>query len=778
VSDTKSAVYAGLQVLDLTNGIAGPMVTMLLADNGATVTRLVRPGSDPDALSGTGARVWNRSKRTIELDISTAAGRAELDRLAADADIVVDSLSIDAAQRADLDRLTSDNPRLIHLSITAYGDHPDHRHRPGIDALVMARTGMLYDQKGRRGTVMEYINGRPGPHPDFDAPDGMQRGTARPGPIMPRTTWPSVGAMYAASVAIAAALRARQVTGRGQRVRTSLLHGALLANGLNWQRVENPDAPLYWMWPLDSRAIEGLYECADGRWVHHWTVRPRWVLSAAEGDSLAEVSLDTAYRDDPDRLGMGGDDLLTGMILEPLLAEAFRKFPSAEWIAAAEKAGVGMALVRSPAEALADPSFLAAGCVVETDDAEFGPIRHVGRVLEFEGGAAAGETGPLAEHSGTLDHPLQGLRVIDLGLGVAGPFTGRILADLGADVIKVHALHDTFWTGTHMGLGTNRGKRSISLNLKEKRGREALERLIATADVVTTNWRPGAAARLGLDWDTLHARYPRLVWCNTRGFEHGPRSDLPGTDQTAAALTGTEWEDGACAAGNPPLWSRSNMGDTGNALLAAVAITAALYQRDRTGVGQAVGTSIVNAGLLHTSYAWLDAKGSSAAYGSMDADQYGLAHYRIYACAANSYVVVAALDDAARAALAATAGAPADDGQALATAFAQRSASEWFAALDAAGVPVEVVDEQFCRTIFDDDHARQRGLIVETSAYGVGRFEDPGAPFEFSQTPTVIQRGPCVCGEHTTELLTEAGFDGPAIEAMIAERAAYQGASE
>jgi len=188
VSDTKSAVYAGLQVLDLTNGIAGPMVTMLLADNGATVTRLVRPGSDPDALSGTGARVWNRSKRTIELDISTAAGRAELDRLAADADIVVDSLSIDAAQRADLDRLTSDNPRLIHLSITAYGDHPDHRHRPGIDALVMARTGMLYDQKGRRGTVMEYINGRPGPHPDFDAPDGMQRGTARPGPIMPRTT--------------------------------------------------------------------------------------------------------------------------------------------------------------------------------------------------------------------------------------------------------------------------------------------------------------------------------------------------------------------------------------------------------------------------------------------------------------------------------------------------------------------------------------------------------------------------------------------------------------
>ena len=200
--------------------------------------------------------------------------------------------------------------------------------------------------------------------------------------------------------------------------------------------------------------------------------------------------------------------------------------------------------------------------------------------------------------------------MLDLGLGVAGPFTGRVLADLGADVIKVHAVHDTYWAGTHMGLGTNRGKRSIALNLKHESGRQVLERLIERADVVTTNWRPGAAARLGIDYDTLRTRYPRLVFCNTRGYEKGPRSELPGTDQNAAALTGTEWEDGACDAGNPPLWSRSNMGDTGNALLAAIAITSALYHRDRTGEGQEVGTSIVNAGLLHTSYAWIHADGT------------------------------------------------------------------------------------------------------------------------------------------------------------------------
>ena len=123
-------------------------------------------------------------------------------------------------------------------------------------------------------------------------------------------------------------------------------------------------------------------------------------------------------------------------------------------------------------------------------------------------------------------------------------------------------------------------------------------RLIERADALTTNWRPGAAARLGLDYETLHQQHPHLVYCNTRGYEKGRRSDLPGTDQTAAALTGVEWEDGACDAGNPPVWSRSGMGDTGNAMLAAIAITAALYHRERTGQGQAVSTSIVNAQLL------------------------------------------------------------------------------------------------------------------------------------------------------------------------------------
>jgi crotonobetainyl-CoA:carnitine CoA-transferase CaiB-like acyl-CoA transferase len=797
-------VFDGLRVLDLSWGTAGPMTTMLLADCGAVVTRIESPNGDPFS-SQPGYRVWNRGKRSAQLDLASDQGRASFLGLASGADVVVESFSPGTTERLGIDHrvLSESNPRLITCSITGYGSHSRYRDRPGYDALVAARTGLLFDQKGRRGTAMEYICGRPGPHPEFDRPEGLRRGADRSGPVFPRSPWPSIGATYFAALGIAAALRAREVTGEGQHVETSLLQGALASVCLNWQRVENPDAPLYWMWPADSRSIEGLYECADGRWVHHWTVRPNWVLTSAQGDNeLTPPDIDGPYRDDPDRVSMEPDGFLAGYFLHPELAEAFKKFPSADWIRAAEASQMGVALVRSPGEALADRSFLADGCVVEIDDPELGPIRHAGALLEFSetpctvGGpaprrgadtqAVIAEAQPASSSKKTkrtafLPHPLAGVRVLDLGLGVAGPFTGRVLADLGADVIKVNAMYDGYWSGTHMGLGTNRGKRSIALNLKHPSGRAVLDRLLDQSDVFATNWRPGAAARLHLDYETLQGRFPRLIYCNTRGFEKGPRSQLPGTDQTAAALTGTEWEDGACEAGNPPLWSRSNMGDTGNAMLAAVAITAALYHRDRTGHGQSVSTSIVNAGLLHTSYAWIHADGAPADWGHVDGDQFGLSpFYRLYECGDDAWLFVAAVRTGHRESLASAIGedlsslAQADKaGALLQEKFRSRDAADWFDVLDGAGVPVEIVDEEFCRNIFDDPEARSQGLIAETWSRAVGRFEDPGLLVNFSTTPAVVQRGPSMCGEHTRELLIEYGYSTEEIDSLCAEKAVF-----
>ena len=828
-TDRPSGALSGLRVLDLSWGMAGPMATMMLADNGAAVTRIEDPLGDPFA-DDSGSVVWQRGKRNAVIDLRDPAGHAAFIRLAAAADVVVQSFDPGIAVSLGVDHavLAAVNQRIITCSISGYGDGNAHSGRPGIDALVSARTGLFFDQRGRVGTPMEFIAGRPGPDPDFGSPEGMRRGADRPGPLFPRSTWPSLGASLLATLGVTAALRAREITGAGQHVRVSLLQGALAAVALNWQRVEHPDAPLYWMWPLDARSIEGLFECSDGRWVHHWTVRPNWVRTVSAGDELAMPDPEHNYRDDPDRLGMEAPDRLVGNFLYPELVEAFGKFPSDAWEEIASLSEMGLATVRTPAEALADESFLADGCVVEVEHPTLGRIRHVGNVIEL--GATPGSVtrsvrmrgedteavlaeaaavpapalapvpvaavAPLADPLGStaagLSGPLAGLRVIDLGLGVAGPFGPRMLADLGADVIKVHALYDTYWSGTHMGLGTNRGKRSISLNLKDPVGAEILHRLIATADVLCTNWRPGAMARLGIDESSLRATYPGLVICNSRGYEKGPRSDLPGTDQTANALCGTEWEDGACDAGNPPLWSRSGMGDTGNALLSAIAITMALYHRERTGVGQSVSTSIVNACLLNTSYAWIHADGTPGVWDHVDGQQWGLhALYRMYPTS-DGWVMIAVLDDGGWTRLCqaiARDDLGADEllrsptsrrcqdvlvAAALGPWFSERSCADAFCILDGAGVPIEVVDEMFCRTMFDDPSMIASGLVSRTNAGGVGRFEDPGLLIDFSATPGVIQRGPCRCGEDTREVLRSLDYTDTAIDDLAARRVVFE----
>src|SRR5579859_5818515 len=347
-------VLGGLKVLDLSWGIAGPMATRVLADNGARVTKIDPPGGDPFAAQS-GYVVWQHGKERATFDLKDRLQREAFLEEVATADVLVESFSPGTTARLGIDYATvsARNPRIVYCSITGYGRDNRHSDRPGYDALVAARTGLLYDQRGRTGTAMEYICGRPGPHPEFGAPEGMVRGADRSGPVLPRSTWPSLGAAFLATLGISAALRAREVTGAGQWVETSLFQGALAAVALTWQRVEDPDAPLYWMWPVDSRSIEGLFECSDGRWVHHWTVRPNWVTSASAGEELRVPDLDHKYRDDPDRIGMEAADLLAGYFLYPELAEAFRRFPSADWVSVAERSGMGVALVRSPAEALA-----------------------------------------------------------------------------------------------------------------------------------------------------------------------------------------------------------------------------------------------------------------------------------------------------------------------------------------------------------------------------------------------------------------------------------------
>jgi crotonobetainyl-CoA:carnitine CoA-transferase CaiB-like acyl-CoA transferase len=786
-------------VIDLSSGIAGPMLGMLLADQEADVIKIEPPGGDPGRRQ-LGYRVWQRGKRSAVLDLEGAAERGDLLALLAHADVLIESFEADERERLGLapEALAARNPRLVHCSITGYGDDPRHRGRPAIDALVQARTGLHFEQRGWPEGAVYHMARRPDRYADLEIAWRDVQGAARPGPLFPASPWPSLGAFYAASLGVSAALRAREITGRGQHVATSLLQGALACAGGVWQRAENTEAPMFDSWILSSRSPKGHFRCKDGRWIHNWVPNPRFLLTASAGESLSATP-DLQAKNDPDRFGTAPGELLVMLHYQPQLAAAALRFTADEWTKAAADAGMTIQPVRSPEEALADPLFLDDGCVVEVEDAELGRIRMAGVPYRLDSSPGRVRSGAprVGEHTaevraeaarlraappaaplpakGRLGAPLEGITVLDLGLAIAGPFGTQLLSDLGASVIKINALHDVYWHSNHIAYGANRGKKSIALNLKDPRAMAVLHELVARADVVQHNMRYEAAERLGIDWESLRERNPRLIYCHTRGFETGPREGLPGNDQTGGCLAGVQYEDGGMARGGKPLWSFTSLGDTGNGFLSAIAIVQALAHRDRTGEGQFCTTSIVNAQLLVSSMAIARPDGTGFARPRIDAMQTGFsALHRLYECA-DGWLCVVATEEAQAAALCRALGVEraAADGELagrLEARFRTQRASEWFATLDAAGVPVEVCDPEFALRLHDDAESAKRRLTVSYQHPFVGRLDQIGLVYSLSATPGRIQGPPLVVGQHTRELMRELGYTDAQVDDAVAAK--------
>jgi crotonobetainyl-CoA:carnitine CoA-transferase CaiB-like acyl-CoA transferase len=788
-AETNQGVLHGITVLDLTTGIGGPMATMLLADHGAQVTKIEPPGGDR-ARGFSGAQVWHRSKRSAELDLHDERDRARLQALASGADVLVHSYEADeaAALGLDLDTLHARNPRLIVCAITAYGGLSAHAGRPGRDVLVAARTGQHWEARGYPGGTLARLGGVEPFLPDLEVPEECLTAAHRDGPLVSGVPWISVATCYQAVIAISAALLVRERTGRGQQVGTSMFQGMLTTTMGGWQRAANPDADNWQSWVVDSRAPKAVFRCADGRWVHQWTPLPSFVLSVSEGDELAATDETTGVKDAPLRIGVDAAEILLLHHYIPLMAERFEKFPAQQWVDLAAEKLVPLQPIRSPEEALLDPLCLADGCVIEVDDPALGAVRQVGKVYRLHEVPTAPPTAPVAPgtHNDEVraeadalaasgpavarsdtpapSSPLAGVRVLDLGLAVAGPWGTMMLADLGADVIKVNTLYDDYWMATHIAMGCNRGKRSISLNLKDPKAMAVLHRLVEQADVVQHNMRYDAAVRLGVDYESLRKVNPRLVYCHTRGFEKGPREPLPGNDQTGAALAGPDWLDGGLDHdGGIPYWPVVSLGDTGNGFLSTIAMLQALYHRDRTGEGQFVDTSIVYAQLLNASMSWVTADGArSGARPSLDAMQFGFtAAHRMYETA-DGWIVVAATagDEAARLASVLGCETLGDDTpfDALEETFAAKPASEWFAVLDAAGVPCEVSNADYVMGVFDDPELIERGWVTSNPHPVLGNLETLGLLFDFSETPGVVRGGPFMVGQHTRAIMRELGY--------------------
>jgi crotonobetainyl-CoA:carnitine CoA-transferase CaiB-like acyl-CoA transferase len=810
-------VLSGLRVLDLTWGISGPMATMLLGDHGADVIKIEPPGGDPFRKLGRsqlGYKTWQRGKRSAILDLKDPADLSVFKTLATHADVLVESFEpgVTASLGIDYETLSALNPRLIYASVTAYGGLDAHAGRPGYDLLVAARTGLTFEHRGWPEGCVGHMAGREEMFPDLEIPYDWIQGPPREGPTTTGAPAPSIGAFYWLTTAINAAVLARETTGRGQRVETSLLQGVLGAANCSWQWAEDPDIEGYGHWIKCSKSPKGHFECKDGRWVHQWVPNPRFILGASEGDVI-EKNPDLSVQNDPNRFGTGMEEVVVIAHYQPILAERMKKFGADDWLEAAAAADVPMQECRSPETALADPIMLADGCVREIDDPELGVIRQVGVVLEHEktpcqlGGPApsAGqhtdevkkEAAALASRpapaagpvKGALQNALSGIRVIDLGLAVAGPFGTQVLSDLGADVIKINAFYDTYWHKNHISFAANRGKRSVCLDLKKPEGMEILRELVKTADVVQHNMRYDAAIRLGVDYESLKAIKPDLIYCHTRGHERGPRERLPGNDQTGACLAGVQYEDGAINDGGKPLWSLTSFGDTGCGFLSAIGILEALYHRAKTGEGQFVGTAIAYAQLLNVSHALARPDGSGFDRPRLDRMQTGMTALSCLYETADGWIAIVAMTDqhwgALKGALNAPALGSADFATAqgrrtndkalrsvLAEAFKARTAADWLALLDAAGVPAEINDPEFAKRLHWDPAMIEAGLTASYRHALVGQFHNMGLMFNLSETPGKVQGPPLTVGERTHEVLAELGFSDERIAELAAAKVA------
>jgi crotonobetainyl-CoA:carnitine CoA-transferase CaiB-like acyl-CoA transferase len=304
------------------------------------------------------------------------------------------------------------------------------------------------------------------------------------------------------------------------------------------------------------------------------------------------------------------------------------------------------------------------------------------------------------------------------------------------------------------------------------------------------NIRVQAAKKLRLDYDSLRAVNPSLIYCHTAGFDDS-RATLPGNDQTGNAVGGTEWEDGGCANGGRPYWSFGTGGDLGNGFLSAIAMVQALHHRDRTGEGQKVDTSILNAALFATARCYTTPDGGRFDRATPDPDLLGVsALYRLYPCREGWLCIAVFGDDRWDALIRVFPDLGMDSrfethtsrraNDAALQAFLQAkfegdAATGWFKVLDEAGVPCEVSSVEYLEGLYDDPDLVEREFMVTRDGHPVhGRMDMFGRLVTFSDTVPAVGGPPAVAGQHSREVLREFGFVDSEIDRLREVKAVYE----
>ncbi len=388
--------------------------------------------------------------------------------------------------------------------------------------------------------------------------------------------------------------------------------------------------------------------------------------------------------------------------------------------------------------------------------------------------------------------PLTGLCVVELAHVMAGPVCGRMLADMGADVVKVERVDGgddsrRFVPPTINGesaafMMLNRNKRGIAVDLKTEAGREAVLRLIDRADVVVENFRSGTMEKLGLGYETLVARNPGLIYCEISGFGRtGPLAQLGGFDLIAQGYSGLLSVTGE-GPGRPPVKCGPPLTDITAGILGAMGVLAALVHRVQTGRGQRVDTSLFEAGVTQMYWQAAIALATGDSPGPLGSAHPLSSPYQAFETS-DGWITLGAASQASWERLPAVVGLPhlSEDERfrenrdrmanldallaLLTPKFREDSTGRWLMRLEEAGIPAGPVAS--VGEMLEHPQTRARDMVTKVEHAVAGAVETLGFPVKFSETPAMITSGAPVLGQHTREVLGELDYSSEEVEAMI-----------
>lgn len=716
------AVLEGLRVIDCASGLAGSVAALMLAEAGAETIKVEPPAGDPRRGSAEFA-VWNRSKRGIALDPA-----CEPDSFAAllrGADVLI-------YEGQDPPSDLSAHPHLITCAIGAVPPGHADGGLPLDDLIVMAASGILSEQAA----------------------------IAREGPPYIRFPLGSWCAAWLAAVGIAA--RVLDVRGGGVPgpVDTSLLQGAMVPLMMLWRHAEQPSADFDGR--IDKTVLPSLFECADGVWLH--------IMKNADDTPLMHRLLDA--------MGPAGVAIANAQwprhfryINWGANVRAFRSRPSAEWLQDLWAADIPVQPALPMGKLYADPQAQANGYAVEVDDPLFGKVRQPGFPVTMNppGRVKGPVPGLDADRADLLararertvvaakkdsDKPfLDGVRILDFGQYLAGPLATMLLADLGAEVIKIEAPGgDPMRSNESAFLGCQRGKRSLALDLKHPRATEVIERLVRRSDVVHHNLRMPSARRFGLHYEALKTIRPDIVFGHVSAYgPQGPRRYWPGYDQLFQASTG--WELANAGHGNRPTWLRFGMMDHLCAMSLAYGILLALIRRQATGEGSEIAASLLGTSMMTMSELMMREDGTLTDPGpALDAAQLGVSPGRRLARCSDGWIALTGPDESAPAT----------------RELAALTVADALALLATRGfVAVHVRSEASGREFLFDPGNIAAGLVARYPHRLYGELRHPGAFWTLPSGMLRLDRAPPEIGQHSGEILEESGFSRAEIASLI-----------